>query len=197
MRESQNAILKTKFGAFRLSYHHLGTQEAITLATGILDKDKPLVRIHSSCLFSEALHALDCDCKLQLDATMKLLKSSGAGVVVYLYQEGRGAGLANKIESIKVMQEHGCDSVEAFKILGVQPDTRRYDLALKALDELGVAKEVRLITNNPLKLNALQEKGYIIAERVSLSYKTNPAVISNLQTKATRLGHQIRWDLLR
>lgn len=189
--------LETKFGLFNIAHYSQHQEEGVGIVMGDICDNTPLVRVHSSCLLSETLNAVDCDCKLQLDASMQLIKKAGAGIIVYLYQEGRGAGLANKIASLGIMNRLRCDSIEAFEKLGLPPESRNYKLALKILDDLKVSKRIKLITNNPHKIEALEEAGYIVDERVPLVYTVNSTIERSLRSKAEKLGHQVRWDKLK
>lgn len=188
--------IETRFGPFAILHHTLNEQEAVSLVLGDVSKGVPLVRIHSSCLLSEALNAIDCDCKLQLDATMQLIKEDGLGVIIYLYQEGRGAGLANKIKSLAIMNRLHCDTVEAFELLGLPPESRTYSLALRALEDLKTSKRIRLVSNNPHKAEALTDAGYVINEHVALRYEINPTIQKSLKAKSEKLGHTVEWDKL-
>lgn len=188
--------LETKFGPFGIVHHTINGQEAVSLVWGDISKNTPLVRIHSSCLLSEALNAVDCDCKLQLDSTMQLIKEDGLGVIVYLYQEGRGVGLANKIKSLDVMNRLHCDTIEAFERLGLPPESRKYDLALRVLQDLKVPRHIRLISNNPHKAEALTDAGYVINEHIALHYEISPMIQKSLKAKSDKLGHTVVWNKL-
>jgi len=146
-----------------------------------------LVRIHSECLTGDVFGSLRCDCGEQLEEALKLVGSAGCGVVIYLRQEGRGIGLENKILAYH-LQERGLDTVEANLALGFPADLREYSVAASILRELGIRK-IRLITNNPAKLDDLEEAGIEVVERVPLIVKSNPHNARYLQTKKHRLGH--------
>jgi GTP cyclohydrolase II/3,4-dihydroxy 2-butanone 4-phosphate synthase/GTP cyclohydrolase II len=147
------------------------------------------VRVHSECLTSEILGSLKCDCREQLDNALDLLAKSERGAVLYLRQEGRGIGLGNKIRAY-ALQAHGADTYEANRALGFSDDLRRYDVAACMLKQLGV-KSIDLITNNPLKLSALQELGIDVRKRIPSRAVANPHNIGYLRTKRERTGHLI------
>lgn len=162
--------------------------EHVALSKGAWSADDAvLVRLHSECLTGDAFGSLRCDCGEQLQAAMRQIAEEGQGVIVYLRQEGRGIGLANKIRAY-ALQDEGADTVEANEQLGFAADQRQYDVALDILQALGVHK-VRLLTNNPRKLNALEAGGVEIIERVALAGYSNPYNEHYLSTKAVKLGH--------
>ena len=181
----------TDHGEFNVVYHEFENGYCISLHRGDL-KAKPIVRIHSSCLFSEALHAIDCDCKLQLSGAIEMIATSGNGVIVYLYQEGRGHGLEKKIRAMDIMESLSCDTVDAFNKLGYELDVRDYKIAIGALKDLGVAKEVRLVSNNPKKKLALEGAGFVV-DPICLKYKVNNMTKKYLRSKKDKLGHTIDW----
>jgi len=155
---------------------------------GDVSTDEPvLVRMHSECLTGDALHSLRCDCGSQRDAALKAIADAGRGVLVYLRQEGRGIGLLNKIRAYR-LQDEGADTVEANERLGFPPDLRDYGIGAQILADLGVRK-LRLLTNNPRKVAALQGYGMEIVERVPLHAGHNPYNERYLETKIAKLGH--------
>ena len=147
------------------------------------------VRIHSECLTSEILGSLKCDCREQLEHALDLVGRSERGAVLYLRQEGRGIGLGNKIRAY-ALQARGADTYEANRQLGFQDDLRRYDIAACMLRQLGAAS-VDLITNNPLKIAALENLGVPVRRRIPSIASTNPHNIGYLRTKRERTGHLI------
>ncbi len=162
--------------------------EHVALSKGTWSADDAvLLRLHSECLTGDAFGSLRCDCGEQLQAALQQIAQEGRGVVLYLRQEGRGIGLANKIRAY-ALQDQGADTVEANEQLGFAADQRQYDVALDMLHALGVHK-VRLLTNNPRKLNALEAGGVKIMERVALAGYANPFNEGYLSTKAAKLGH--------
>jgi GTP cyclohydrolase II len=144
-------------------------------------------RVHSECWTSEVLGSLKCDCREQLAAALETVAGEGTGVVVYLRQEGRGIGLGNKIRAY-ALQNHGADTVEANLALGFEADGRTYDIAGKILADLGV-KSVRLLTNNPLKVNGLRAAGVVVSDRVSHWVGENQHNAQYLAVKRRKMGH--------
>jgi GTP cyclohydrolase II len=148
-----------------------------------------LARVHSECLTGDALFSLRCDCGNQLEAALEAIALEGRGVLFYLRQEGRGIGLLNKIKAYK-LQDAGADTVEANEQLGFGADMRDYSMLQPMIEHLGV-KAVRLLTNNPRKVVALEEQGVAVVERIALHTDSNPHNEKYLQTKAGKLGHLI------
>ena len=150
----------------------------------------PLVRVHSECLTGDALFSLRCDCGFQLEHALQRIAAEQRGALVYLRQEGRGIGLANKIRAYE-LQDQGADTVEANAHLGFEPDLRDYRLAVEILRSLGITR-LRLLTNNPRKLNAITDAGISVVERVPIECGRNPHNESYLTTKADKLGHLLQ-----
>jgi 3,4-dihydroxy 2-butanone 4-phosphate synthase / GTP cyclohydrolase II len=184
--------MPTKFGDFKLvdfKQKNSGEQH-LALVKGAWEKDEPvLVRVHSSCVTGDVLHSLRCDCGDQLEAAMKLVNAEGKGVVIYMNQEGRGIGLANKLKAYK-LQEEGKDTVEANLALGFKNDERDYGVGAQILRHLGVSK-IRLISNNPRKRAGLLGYGLEIVENVPIEIASNPHNEFYLKTKRDKLGHEI------
>jgi GTP cyclohydrolase II len=169
-------------------------KEHIALTMGDVAAAGPvLVRIHSECLTGDALHSLRCDCGAQLEAGMRRVAEEGRGVVLYLRQEGRGIGLLNKIKAYK-LQDEGADTVEANERLGFGADMRDYSICHSMLTHLGVS-DIRLMTNNPRKVEALGTLGFTVSERVPLQFGLNPHNAKYLATKAGKLGHLFQGDV--
>lgn len=163
-------------------------KEHVALTMGNVADGKPVLsRIHSECLTGDALHSLRCDCGAQLDAAMQAIAHEGRGILLYLRQEGRGIGLVNKIRAYQ-LQDQGADTVQANEQLGFEADMRQYDMLKTMLDHLGVA-ELRLMTNNPRKLQALDDMGVLVVDRIPLQTVANPHNRQYLATKADKLGH--------
>lgn len=185
------AKLPTIHGDFDIHvFENEDGQEHIALSFGLPSTDPtavPLVRIHSECLTGDAFGSLKCDCGPQLNAAMQAIQAHGSGVILYLRQEGRGIGLTNKIRAY-ALQDQGHDTVDANLMLNLPADARRYDMCSIMLDHLQV-KAVRLITNNPLKIQALQEQGITVVDRVPLTVGLNPFNEEYLQTKHERMAH--------
>ncbi len=183
------ARLPTPFAEFRIQvYLAADGKEHVVIALGNIDGgEPPLVRVHSECLTGDALFSLRCDCGFQLDAALEAISKEGRGAVLYLRQEGRGIGLGNKIRAY-ALQDQGSDTVEANHQLGFPADAREYDLAVELLKTLGLNR-IRLMTNNPRKLDALVRDGIEVVERVAVQSGRNPHNEAYLRAKADKLGH--------
>ncbi len=183
------ATLPTAHGEFAVhAYEDLSTgQTHLALVRGRVTPAEPvLVRVHSECLTGDALHSLRCDCGRQLGQALELIGQAG-GVLLYVRQEGRGIGLANKVRAY-ALQEQGLDTVEANEVLGFPPDPRDYGVCAQILLDLG-ARKIRLLTNNPRKLAALDQYGLQIVERLPLVVPPTPHNQRYLRTKRDKLGH--------
>jgi GTP cyclohydrolase II len=166
-------------------------KEHIVLTMGDVSCGEPvLARVHSECLTGDALFSMRCDCGNQLQAALKAIAQEGRGALFYLRQEGRGIGLLNKIKAYK-LQDAGADTVEANEQLGFGADMRDYSMLGPMIEHLHI-EAVRLITNNPRKVAALEEHGVEVAERISLHTDSNPHNEKYLQTKAGKLGHMFK-----
>ena len=182
--------LPTPFGEFIMHGFEDGSsgKEHLALSMGNLSGNEPvLVRLHSECLTGDALFSMRCDCGAQLQAALENIAEEGRGVLLYLRQEGRGIGLLNKIRAYN-LQDCGMDTVEANEELGFAPDMRKYDMCKRMLDHLGVSK-LRLMTNNPRKVDALTRQGLNVVERVPHQTGQNPHNERYLATKVWKLGH--------
>ena len=166
-------------------------KEHVVLTLGDLSGDEPvLARVHSECLTGDALFSLRCDCGTQLQAALRTIAHEGRGALFYLRQEGRGIGLLNKIKAYR-LQDEGADTVEANEQLGFGADMRDYTILKPMFEHLGV-RSVRVMTNNPRKVAALEELGIDVAERLPLQCDANPHNEKYLQTKGAKLGHMFR-----
>ncbi|MEC4817956.1 MAG: bifunctional 3,4-dihydroxy-2-butanone-4-phosphate synthase/GTP cyclohydrolase II [Scytonema sp. PMC 1069.18] len=188
------ADLPTQFGLFQIyAYRHtLDNTEHVAIVKGNPDQfgDNPvMVRMHSECLTGDALGSLRCDCRMQLQAALKMIENAEQGVVVYLRQEGRGIGLINKLKAYS-LQDMGLDTVEANERLGFPADLRDYGMGAQMLMDLGVHK-IRLITNNPRKIAGLKGYGLEVVDRVPLLIEANDYNSYYLTTKAKKLGHML------
>ncbi len=186
------ADLPTQFGNFKIyGYRNtLDNTEHVAIVKGEPAEftDEPvMVRMHSECLTGDALGSLRCDCRMQLEAALKMLENAGRGVVVYLRQEGRGIGLINKLKAYS-LQDMGLDTVEANERLGFPADLRDYGMGAQMLNDLGV-KKINLITNNPRKIAGLKGYGLEVVDRVPLLIEANDYNTIYLATKAKKLGH--------
>jgi 3,4-dihydroxy 2-butanone 4-phosphate synthase/GTP cyclohydrolase II len=185
------AALPTRFGEFEVAIFEPGDNLAIFVGAP-QSAPSPLVRLHSECLTGDVLGSERCDCGEQLEMSLKLIQQSGAGVLLYLRQEGRGIGLANKIRAY-ALQDGGLDTVDANLALGLPVDGREYASAAAILHHLGLTR-VRLLTNNPRKSAALEMYGIEIVERVPLVMPPNANNLRYLRTKADRLGHLLAFE---
>lgn len=185
------AKLPTPFAEFIVhAYRAADGKEHLALTFGDLagaGEPAPLVRVHSECLTGDALFSLRCDCGFQLKAALEAIAAEGRGALLYLRQEGRGIGLGNKIRAY-ALQDQGADTVDANHQLGFPADGRDYGLAVRLLRELGLCR-IRLMTNNPAKLDALVRDGVEVVERIAIERGRNPFNADYLDTKMTRMGH--------
>ena len=199
-RKSQNtkigkiesdAYLPTESGNFRVSVtpDENGMEHALLYVDGFEESENPLIRIHSECLTGDAFGSMKCDCGPQLKKSMKLIQQEGAGAIVYLRQEGRGIGLESKIKAY-ALQDKGYDTLDANLALGHPADARDYSIAAKMLKKKGI-KNVRLMTNNPLKIKGLVDNGIEVSDRVSHITGLSDENKEYLKTKSSRMGHLI------
>jgi GTP cyclohydrolase II len=159
----------------------------VALVMGDVRSAPPLVRIHSQCLTGDVFGSLRCDCRLQLELALKSIAKEGAGILLYEQQEGRGIGLMAKLKAYE-LQDHGRDTVEANEELGFAADCRGYELPAEVLKLLGV-KKVRLMTNNPEKVAALESAGVTVTERVSAEVEPQESFAGYIKTKQEKMGH--------
>ncbi|MCI7719190.1 GTP cyclohydrolase II [[Pasteurella] aerogenes] len=187
------AKLPTEFGIFRIVGFEFpdSKKEHVALVMGdISDKENPvLARIHSECLTGDALHSLKCDCGFQLATALRQISEEGRGVLIYHRAEGRGIGLINKIRAYS-LQDQGMDTIEANLALGFAADERNFDVCADIFELLGVEK-VRLLTNNPEKIETMKRAGINVVERVPLNVGENRYNTEYLDTKAKKMGHFI------
>ena len=185
-----SAKLPTEYGEFRLHAfeNQIDKQTHVALVCGDLgDGRDVLVRVHSQCLTGDVLHSERCDCGAQLDQAMRRIGAAGRGVLLYLSQEGRGIGLANKIRAYS-LQDEGLDTVEANERLGFKPDQRDYGIGVQILREIGV-RSMRLLSNNPRKLIGIEGYGLAVTEWLPLEIPASPSTLHYLRTKQEKLGH--------
>src|ERR1700728_246116 len=188
-----SAKLPTEYGEFSVHAfeNSIDKQEHIALVCGeIGDGEDVLVRVHSRCLTGDVLHSVRCDCGRQLDKALRRIAAEGRGVLLYLNQEGRGIGLANKIRAY-ALQDQGLDTVEANERLGSKADQRDYGVGVQILRELGISS-MRLLSNNPRKLVAIEGYGLSVSQRLPLEIPASPSNLRYLTTKRNKLGHTLR-----
>jgi 3,4-dihydroxy 2-butanone 4-phosphate synthase / GTP cyclohydrolase II len=186
------AKLPTEFGEFQICAfeNQIDHQTHVALVLGdITDGQDVLVRVHSQCLTGDVLHSIRCDCGAQLDAAMQRISKEGRGVLLYLHQEGRGIGLANKIRAYE-LQDEGFDTVEANERLGFKADQRDYGMGVQILRELGV-RTMRLLSNNPRKLVGIEGYGLSVSEWLPLEIPASDSTRRYLKTKKDKLGHKL------
>ena len=189
------AALPTRFGTFDIAVFEVdgAPGEIAALTRGRLHGEPPpLVRLHSECLTGDVLGSMRCDCGEQLEAALTLMGEAPSAVLLYLPQEGRGIGLANKIRAY-ALQDKGLDTVDANLALGLPVDRRDYAAAAEVLKSLGLYR-VRLLTNNLLKSEALERYGIQVVERVPLTIRPNSVNLRYLRTKAHRMGHLLALE---
>jgi len=187
------ATLPTEWGDFIIHGFEdmVSGKEHVVLSMGEISKQEAvLCRIHSECLTGDALFSLRCDCGPQLEKAMQNIAEEGAGLILYLRQEGRGIGLLNKIRAYS-LQDKGADTVEANEQLGFEPDGRAYDICKPMLAHFDVSK-IRLMTNNPRKVDALVEQGVEVTQRLPIETGHNSHNESYLAVKVSKLGHLFR-----
>jgi GTP cyclohydrolase II len=190
-----SADFPTRWGRFRI-YGFRGesgldgkskVEEAVALVMGDIHSTPPLVRIHSQCLTGDVFHSLRCDCRQQLEMAMTMIRDEDAGILIYEQQEGRGIGLLAKLQAYE-LQDSGLDTVEANERLGFKADQRDFALPGQILKALGVSK-VRLLSNNPEKVEALEHAGVEVVERVPCEVEPSAHAEEYLKTKKEKLGH--------
>jgi len=190
-----SADFPTRWGRFRIygfrsesgSDGARRVEEAVALVMGDVKSRPPLVRIHSQCLTGDVFHSLRCDCRQQLELSLSLIAEEGAGILIYEQQEGRGIGLMAKLQAYE-LQDAGLDTVEANERLGFKADQREFTLPGEILKALGVT-QVRLLSNNPDKVEALERAGVRVVERVPCEVTPSPHAEEYLKTKKEKLGH--------
>jgi 3,4-dihydroxy 2-butanone 4-phosphate synthase/GTP cyclohydrolase II len=196
MAITASTTIQTKFGPFSVSYHKFDDQSCVSFSFGDLTKGTPVIRIHSACLFGEAFSSLHCDCDQQLTQTMQMIQKSGAGSIIYSYQEGRGIGLENKIKSMEIERVEHVDTVEAFKKLGFdKADLRTYAAEVSALKDLSVSKNIISFSGNPNKKKALEDNGFKIVEEIEIKdANLSQIALKEKSVKKEKLGYSYKED---
>ena len=192
VNEVAEADFPTEYGHFRIcGFESRGpnaVEEAVVLRMGeIRTGPPPLLRIHSQCLTGDVFHSLRCDCRAQLEIALREVAREGRGIIIYEQQEGRGIGLMNKLRAY-ALQDQGADTVEANEQLGFENDLRRYTMPGAILRHLGISA-VRLLSNNPDKVRALEDSGVRVAERVPCIAEEHESRRGYLETKRAKMGH--------
>lgn len=195
-----SAEFPTRWGKFRIfgfrgqsgTNGSRPTEEAVALVMGDVKSAPPLVRIHSQCLTGDVFHSLRCDCRQQLELSLSMIAKEGGGILIYEQQEGRGIGLMAKLQAYE-LQDAGLDTVEANERLGFKADHRNFALPAEILKALGVTR-VRLLSNNPEKVEALEVAGVRVVERVPCEVTPSPHAEEYLKTKKEKLGHLFTRD---
>lgn len=190
VRNIANVELPTRYGSFRLNLYEdlISKEHHIAIVKGdVVGQKNVLVRVHSSCVTGDIFHSLRCDCGEQLEIALKMIEKSGLGVVLYMHQEGRGIGLANKIHAYH-LQEKGLDTVEANIALGFAADLRDYGIGAQILCDLGLSS-IHLLTNNPKKIVGLDGYGLTVTKRVAVEITPGEINRRYLRTKKEKLGH--------
>lgn len=192
LSQAAEADFPTEYGLFRIFGFEgrtgLRVEEAVVLVMGDVHAGAPpLLRIHSQCLTGDVFHSLRCDCRAQLEIALREVSAEGRGLIIYEHQEGRGIGLMNKLRAYQ-LQDGGADTVEANEQLGFESDLRNYSLPGAILRRLGIAS-VRLLSNNPDKVKALENAGIIVAERVPCIATVHESRRGYLETKREKMGH--------
>jgi GTP cyclohydrolase II len=193
VRKVAEADFPTRWGHFRIMGFEgqIGEdrrrEEAVALVIGDIHSQPPLVRIHSQCLTGDVFGSLRCDCRAQLEMALQMIAGSGAGVLLYEQQEGRGIGLMPKLQAYE-LQDKGLDTVQANEQLGFKADHREFQLPAEILKALGIT-QVRLLSNNPQKVSALENAGIKVAERVPCEVEPTATSERYMNTKREKLGH--------
>lgn len=189
------ALLPTEIGQFKIVGYRsrMKDEEFVVIYKGDLRPETPtLVRIHSQCLTGDVFGSTKCDCGPQLKLAMEMIEREGRGAIVYQQQEGRGIGIINKIRAY-ALQDEGADTVEANQRLGFAVDLRDYKQCAEILFDMGLC-EVRLLSNNPLKVKALEDAGLKVIERVALEVEPTESAAHYLKTKREKMGHLLKAD---
>ena len=190
------ANFPTQWGRFRIygfrGHYDDRVEEAVVLKMGNLRTAPPLVRIHSQCLTGDVFHSLRCDCRDQLELSLRMISGERRGLLIYEHQEGRGIGLLNKLRAYE-LQDGGADTVEANEMLGFEADLRSYELPVAILAYLGL-RSLRLLSNNPGKIEAIERAGIEVLERVPCIVEPQEHREDYLRTKQEKMGHLLEFE---
>jgi GTP cyclohydrolase II len=195
VRRVVSTRLPTVFGVFdltgfeRVNKIKAERETALVMRLGDLRDEVPLLRIHSECLTGEVLGSLRCDCRGQLEFAMSTIAEHGSGLVIYLHQEGRGIGLMAKLQAY-ALQDRGLDTIEANEALGFEADCRDFSMAVAVLHQLNI-RQVRLMSNNPQKVEALTRGGVEVNQLIACEGPVSPYALAYLRTKKKRMGHSL------
>jgi GTP cyclohydrolase II len=190
LAQAAEAFLPTRWGPFKvLAFEGDGQEYGVLVRGEVAGKERVPVRLHSECFTGDVMGSLRCDCRQQLEGALQWIAETECGVIVYLPQEGRGIGLANKIRAY-ALQDSGLDTVEANLALGFPDDMRRYDSAAAILKQLRITS-IALLTNNPTKVQSLKNAGIVVAEQLALKIPPNEHNARYLATKRIRSGHML------
>ena len=200
IRKTAEADFPSRWGKFRIHGFegHFGTEgerrkeTVVALVMGDIHAEPALVRIHSQCLTGDVFGSLRCDCRQQLEMALAMIAARGTGVLIYEQQEGRGIGIMAKLQAYS-LQDRGLDTVEANVELGFDADLRQYSLPVEVMKELGL-KQVRLISNNPDKVRAVQSAGIQVVERVPCEVQAHKYTERYLRTKKKKMGHMLTFE---
>lgn len=189
--KAAEADFPTRFGHFRIhgfvAETPEGLEDAVVLTMGRIGSEPPLLRIHSQCMTGDVFHSLRCDCRAQLELAFEKIAEEGRGLIIYEQKEGRGIGIINKLRAYQ-LQDEGADTVEANEALGFEADLRDYEFPGLILKSLGIPA-VRLLSNNPGKIEALERAGIVVTERVPCVAASMDSTDDYLRTKREKLGH--------
>lgn len=189
--KAAEAAFPSEYGQFRIhgfeAYFGERLEESVALTMGDLTARPPLVRVHSQCLTGDVLHSLRCDCRDQLDLALTMIAADGAGLLIYEQKEGRGIGLMNKLRAYE-LQDRGADTVEANRMLGFEDDLRNYAMPAAIVRHFGITR-IRLLSNNPEKVEAMQRGGIEVVERVPVIVAHEENRRTYLETKRQKMGH--------
>jgi len=191
MTITAKSTLDLKYWKFEITYHKSLWWECVVLCHWKIDKITPIVRIHSSCLFWESFHALDCDCNQQLQKTLALIKKQKSWAIVYTYSEWRWVWMENKIKLYEIQNKKKKNTIEAFEELWFPPDIRKYDTEVEALKDIWICKNIFVVSDNPHKLNAIKTAWFNIIKKIDLNISVNKFNRNELKTKKNMLWYDL------